>query len=185
VSCGAEPSRRGQRGPYLVGSQARTVRRRIGLEATSFGQRPGVDDIEAERVDQLGDHLLGLGVVAGERQRAPVVGAGRLPLAAQLAGLDRVENFDDPRRGQMRGEQLAAGGLPGVELGDVAVARRVVVVGVHHDLAGERLDRQVAVCPHRDRHEDDVRGAGGVAHRGCRGLRAESSYQVAEGFGPA
>ena len=77
-----DPARRGcsARGEGLaqrVEAQLGAVRRLVAVEALALGERTGVDDVEAEGLDQVGDDLLGVGVVAGDREGASVVGAGR------------------------------------------------------------------------------------------------------------
>src|SRR5581483_12200628 len=71
-----------------------------------------------------------------------------------------------------------------VELRDVPVTLRVVVVGVDHDLAGQRLGRHGAVGLERDAHHHDVPGLRGFG-RGCRaGSWPEFGGEVAESLRP-
>ena len=59
-----------------------------------------------------------------------------------------------------------------IERGDATVTLPVVVVGVEHDLAGERLHRHLLVGPEGNRHDHDV-ARRSIRHRSCRGVRAE------------
>jgi hypothetical protein len=56
----------------FVGREPRAVRRRTGLKAPALDEGTGIDDVITERVDQIGDHRLGFGVVTGDRQRTAV-----------------------------------------------------------------------------------------------------------------
>ena len=142
----------------LLRRATRTVAGRVALDAPAFLQRPRVDRVEAELVEQLGDRGLGALVVAGDDQRATILRAGRLPVGRELRGVDVVERLDDLRRRQVRLQELGGRRRLVVELGDVAVALRVVVVGVDHDLARQRLDRNVPVVLERHGDDDDVSG---------------------------
>jgi hypothetical protein len=51
-----------------------------------------------------------------------------------------VEGLDDLRGWQVDLQQFRCGGRLVVELGDVAVTLRVVIVGVDHDFARQGLD---------------------------------------------
>jgi hypothetical protein len=81
-------------------------------------------------------------------------------------------------------QQLARGGAVAVELLEVAVALRVVVAGVDHDLARGSFGRQLAVATEGHRHDDHVakpfclgsgrclRSAAGLVDEPCQRLRA-------------
>ena len=69
--------------------------------------------------------------------------------------------------------------------GDLPVALRVVVVGVDDDLAGERLDRHVAVGPQRDGHHHQVARLGRLGRRRGSGPRPQLVDQFLEGLRPA
>lgn len=114
-----------QRGAQLGGVHADVVGRRSGLEATTLGERADIDRVEAELIDQLADHALGLRVVTGDGERAPVRRTRRPALGREVLEVDGVERLDDTRIRQMCREQLAARGASIVELGDLAVTRGV------------------------------------------------------------
>ncbi|MBK8765541.1 MAG: hypothetical protein IPM01_13345 [Burkholderiaceae bacterium] len=86
--------RRGQRMLQALDIQPDAIRRLGALEPPAFGQRAGIDRVVPELIQQAGDDLLGLGIVARDRQRAPVGrarGRGRVRLATaprqpELAG---------------------------------------------------------------------------------------------------
>ena len=104
-------------------------------------------------------------------QRAAVRAAGRAGEPEQVPEVDVVERLDHVRLRQVRLEELGDGGRLVVELGDVAVALGVVVVGVDHDLAAQRLDRDLAVALQRDRHHDDVPRLRSLLRGGGPGVR--------------
>ena len=85
----------------------------------------------------------------------------------------------------MRLQELGGGRRFAVELADVAVPLRVVVVGVDHDLAGERPGRNLAVVPQGDGHHDDVAGSGGLLRGRRPGLGPELLDERGEGLRPA
>ena len=71
------------------------------------------------------------------------------PVRRELRGVDVIERLHDLRCRQVRLQQLGRGRGLAVELRDVAVALRVVVVRVDDDLARERLDRHRAIVLQR------------------------------------
>ena len=108
-----------------------------------------------------------------------------LAVGRQLRGVDVIERLDDLRRRQVRLQQLGGRRRLVVELGDVAVTLRVVVVGVDDDLARERLDRHRPVVLQRNRDDDDVAGLRGV-DGACRArLRPELGDERGERLRPA
>ena len=80
-------------------------------------------------------------VVARDDERTTVFRARRPAVSREFCGVDMVERLDHLRSRQVCLQQLRGGRRLVVELRDVAVALRVVVVGVDHDLARQRLDR--------------------------------------------
>ena len=79
--------------------------------------------------------------------------------SSDLCGrIDMVEGFDDFRSRQVCLQKLGGRGRFIIELGNVAVAFRIVIIRVDHDLARERLDGHRAVVLQRDRDHDDVSG---------------------------
>src|SRR5262245_35819773 len=94
----------------------------------AFGERSGVDRVEADLVDELRHRLLRLLVIPGEgNAQAPLV-AGRATVVAQARPDDRVERLDHTRGRQVGLEELARGCAVAVELLEKAVPLRVVVV---------------------------------------------------------
>ena len=80
---------------------------REGLERARVGQRPGVDDIEAERLRQLRDGRLGVVVISADEH------AGRLAAErgiAVITGAGRVEGFDDGGAASELGDFLCGRG---------------------------------------------------------------------------
>ena len=146
---------------------------------------PGVDRVEAELVEQVRHRGLGVAIVAGDDQRATVLRARRPSVGGQLRGVDMVERLDDLRRRQVRLQQLGRGRRLVVELGNVAVPLRVVVVGVDHDLPRERRDRHVPIVPERHGHHHEVAGLRRIhGRRGAR-LRPELGDERGQRFRPA
>jgi hypothetical protein len=105
--------------------------------APAPGERAGVDGVEADLFDQLRDGSLRLLVVARDRDTEPLGIPGGTAVVAQARPLDRVEGLDHTSIRQVTLEQLARGSAVAVELLEVTVSLRVVVVGVDHDLAGK------------------------------------------------
>ena len=66
-----------------------------GVEASSFGQWSGVNDIKSNLVDEVGHDALGRSIVAGDREGTTVRRPGRGGLLDNLGGDDRVERLDD------------------------------------------------------------------------------------------
>lgn len=132
--------------------------------ALDAGAGAGVDHVVAEALVQFSGRLLGLRIVPGDRQRAAVGGAGGPRVGHQVAFEDGVEGLDHAGALQVLRQQFAGGGRLAVQLGELAVALRVVVVGVQHDLAGEGLGRQLAVAAEGDRQQQQVAEAGGLLH---------------------
>ena len=58
--------------PQFVRSTARTVARRIALDAPTLFKRPRINGIEAELIEQTGHGRLGVTIIAGNDQRAPI-----------------------------------------------------------------------------------------------------------------
>ena len=81
-------------------------------------------------------------------------------------------------------QELGGGGRLVVEFGDVAVPLRVVVVGVDHHLARERVDRHCSVVFQRHGNHDDV--AGPCRFDGRRRARVWSEFgdERGQGFRP-
>src|SRR3984893_5328600 len=80
-----------------------------GVEASSFGQWSGVNDIKSNLVDEVGHDALGRRTVPGDREGTTVRRPGRGGLLDNLSGKDRVERLDGLRGGQVRGQHLARG----------------------------------------------------------------------------
>lgn len=80
--------------------------------------------------------------------------------------------------------QLAARQLVRVQLGDAAVALRVVVQRIDHDLARQRPCRDLLVGAQRDGHHQ-VPGLGGLGGSGSPGAGAEFGDEIREGLGAA
>ena len=82
-------------------------------------------------------------------------------------------------------EQL--GGRRGlvVELGDPAVALRVVVHGVDDDLAAQRVGRDGLVGAQRDRHDDDITCLCGLPRGGGASVWPELGDEVGQRLRPA
>src|ERR1019366_3618487 len=88
--------------------------------------------------------------------RATILCASRLSVSSKGSGINMVEGLDDLRGWQMRLQEFGRGGRFVVELGDVAVTLRVVIVGVDHDFACQRLDWNLPVVLQRHRNDDNV-----------------------------
>ena len=86
-----------------------------------------------------------------------------------------------------RGDEVALEGArhgdrAALDVVEDAVALRGVVVGVHHDLAGERLDGKVVHGAERDRHHHQIAGRRRLGHRRGARVRAEFGDQGVEGL---
>lgn len=81
--------------------------------------------------------------------------------------------------------QLAGRQLVRVQLGDAAVALRVIVQRVDHDLARQRLCRDLLVGAQRDGHHHQVPSLGGLGGSGRTGAGAEFGDEIGEGLGAA
>src|ERR671919_835551 len=153
-------------GAQLVGGQIRRVDGPARLVlATTLGERAGVNRVEADLIDQLGHDPLGLLVVARDRDaEAPRVSRGPAEIAETLP-LHGVERLDDAGTRQVALEQLARGGVVVVELFEVPVSLRVVVVRVDDDLAGHAVGGQLPEAAERHRDDDDFPEADRVRRR--------------------
>src|SRR5579862_764840 len=78
----------------LLRRSTRTIAGCIALNSPSFLQRPRVDRVEAELVEQVPHRDLGVDVVAGDGQRAAILGTGRPAVGGELRGVDVVECLD-------------------------------------------------------------------------------------------
>ena len=113
------------------------------------------------------------------RTRGPRLGP---PAASvQLPGVDVVEALDDTGLRQVAPQQLRRRQGLRVELGDLAVPLRVVVVRVDHRFAGQRLDRNVGHRPERHGDHDQVARAA----RLFRGRRPRLRSELADEVGQA
>ncbi len=128
-------ARCGKRFLQLPGIHWYAIRGRILLKAPSFRERAGIHDIEPELVKEIGDHLLCGSIISGDRMRPPVRRAGRAAVALDVGRLDRVKDLDDLRFGQVAGQKFARRDLVPIQLADMAVPLRVIVVGVEDDLS--------------------------------------------------
>ena len=114
----------------------RRVHRRPRLDlAPALRQAADVDRVETDLLDQLRHDTLGVGIVAGDRDRQTVSGATGLALLSEDVPADGVEGLDYARPRQVFLQQLASGRAVFVELGEVSVAEGIVVLGVDDDLA--------------------------------------------------
>ena len=80
---------------------ARAVARGITLNAPALLQRPGVDCVEAELIQEMRDGCLRTGVITGDHQRAAVLATRRLAVGRQFGCVNMVEGLDDLRGRQM------------------------------------------------------------------------------------
>src|ERR1700761_7944701 len=135
----------GELGRHLLCGQIRPVPGGIPLDAPAVRQRPGIDHVEADLVDESSDPLPGLGVIAGDHQGAPSRRIGGQALRPEVLPEDVVEGLHHVRLRQVLLQQAAGGCLVLVEGGDVAVASGVIVVGVHDDLARQLGHRDLRV----------------------------------------
>jgi hypothetical protein len=78
------------------------------------------------------------------------------PAMTRAHRVDVVERLDHLRLRKVRLQELSGRRRLVVELGDVPVTLRVIVVRVDNDLACEGLDRNAPVVLERDRDDDDV-----------------------------
>jgi hypothetical protein len=82
--------------------------------APALGQRAGVDRVEADLVDQLGDDSLRLLVVAGERDAEPVCSASRAAASSQSSSanlLPQMRNrmIQEEARTERKGFRVGGG----------------------------------------------------------------------------
>jgi hypothetical protein len=109
-------------------SPARSISWRIALDAPPFLERSRIDNVEPEAIDHVRNGSFGGDIVARDHERTPVWRACRLPVRRQLGCVDVIERFDDLRRRQMPLQQLGCRRRFVVELRNVSVALRVIVV---------------------------------------------------------
>src|ERR671913_410269 len=140
----------------------------VALVAPAFGERADVLGVVPDRVQEVGLRLLGLGVVAGDGKHGTLRVTGRARQGGAVGDVEVIERLttrDSGRwscsRTQQRHQRLSDRRRLVVELCDVPVPVRVVVVDVDDRLSAERLDRHRARGLERDRHPDDVAGGGG------------------------
>ncbi|MDQ1155141.1 3'-phosphoadenosine 5'-phosphosulfate (PAPS) 3'-phosphatase [Brevundimonas sp. SORGH_AS 993] len=134
-----------QNGLQFAERERGAVGGRPAFEAPTLVQGACVQSVEAELIVEARDDGLGRGIVARQGQGAATVRAGRTPIPFKIMHGDGVERLDDPRHGQVVRQQAAGRGFAAVQRRDPSVALRVVVVGVDHDLAGQRRDRNASV----------------------------------------
>src|SRR3954467_7926366 len=80
-----------------LGCTPGTIAGRVALNPPALAERPDIHGVEAELIEERSDCRLRTGVVAGNRERAPVCRAGRLAVRRQLGGVDVVERLDHLR----------------------------------------------------------------------------------------
>jgi hypothetical protein len=102
-----------------------------------------------------------------------------------VARVDVVEDLDHAGRAPGLLVERGAGELTLVERLEVAVALRVVVVRVEHDLAGQFGRRNLVERLERDAHHHDVAGRGSLGGGRRARLRAQLVDEVLEGLGTA
>ena len=122
-------------------------------------ERPDVDRVEADRLDEGEDRGLGVCVVAGDEAVELDAAGDRVAL---VRGEQRVERLDDAGAREERGELLGVRG-GGVDLRAVG-AERHPVRGVHDDLAARRrrdLGRDLRGARERGGEDDDLGALGG------------------------
>ena len=140
-------------------------------------ERTSIHDIEPEFVEQARHDGFrsasspAIARAAGDRR------AGRSPVGRKLSGVDVIERLDDSRGRQVRLEQFGGRGRLVVELRYLPVALGVVVVGVDHDLPGERLDRHGPVMLERNGDDDDLADVCDLGDGGRARVSAEFANQ--------
>ncbi len=164
-----------------IGPVHRAVHRLAGLLPPALGQRAVVHRAVADRVQELGHRAGGLRVVTRDGQVGAARVTGRPGQVLQVPVEDVVEHLDHRGAGQMALEQLAAGDLPRIQVGDVPVPRGIVVAGVEHGLVHHRPDRDVAKGGQRSGHHHQVAVFGRFAHVAGPGHGAELGDQILEG----
>src|SRR5688572_8351101 len=73
----ASPRRRCEILAQLFRRTTRAVAWRVALNAPALVQRPGIDDVEPELIDEVRYRRFRITVVAGDHQSPPVLRAGR------------------------------------------------------------------------------------------------------------
>ena len=163
----------------LLGREIRGVHGASRLMfASALGKRAGVDRVEADLVHELRHHPLGLVVVARDRN-ANAIGVRRRPTQVpEDVPEDGVERLHDAGTGEVGLKKLARGGAVTVQLLEVAVAPRVVVVGVDHDLSFEALFGKLPEATKRHRNHDDLAEVGCLLHSHRPSARVELHDQI-------
>ena len=100
------PLRRGEVAAQLLGRATGAVTGGVALDPPSLRERLELDDVEAERVGQLGDDRSRVRVVPRDDEGAATGRAGRLSLLGEVARVDVVERLDDARRRQVALQEL-------------------------------------------------------------------------------
>ncbi len=142
-------------------------------------ERPDLDRVEAECVDDGGDGRPVLRRVAGDRDALAPRRTGRAGLAVEVVVAHVVERLHDARLRQVLRDQLARRGLRVAEVLTVAVDLPPVVHRVEHELAAQLLDRQGPVLAEREGEDHEVGSRGGV--RRGRGDGTGSEHVDREG----
>src|SRR5829696_8904487 len=158
------------------------VCRSVALIAPAFGERADVVSVVSDRVEELGHRLLGRLVVAGDGEHGALGISRWARQRGEVAYEDVVERLDHMRLREMLLQQLTDRRRLVVQLRNVPVALRVVVVGVDDYLSAQRLDRHLAVGLERHRHYDDVARSGGFGRSGRSCPGSELIHQTGQGL---
>src|SRR5262249_32715181 len=89
------PGRGGKVVAEVVRCPTRAVARRPGLDSPALLQRPGVDDVEPELVDQAADNSLRGLVIARDDESMAIRRACGLSVGRELRSREMVEGFHD------------------------------------------------------------------------------------------
>nr|WP_293976708.1 TonB-dependent receptor [Sphingomonas sp.] len=149
---------------HFAGAETRL---RFGsVDPPAVGERARIDDIVADRLEELGDGDLRCGIVTGHRQCRPVGIAARPGVGLHVDPAEIVEALHHFRPRQVALYQFARGQFAIVEIGSAEFPEPRIIIGlVEDDLPGERVGRQGLERCQRDRDGDDTRGGDRFLHR--------------------
>jgi len=127
----------GELGGQLDFAQAWPIAGHVALDAPACGEPASGCCVEPDLVDQRADPLDGPSIFAVHHESAAVGGSGGLSVTRDIYGRNVVEGLDDGRPGKVARDVLGRRQGLVVELDDLPIAGRVIVVGVDHETARE------------------------------------------------
>src|SRR5579859_7507576 len=148
---------RPEKARQLLRAGAEPERRPARPQGHTGGERPGIDRVVPEPIDELDHHADRGAVIAGGGDGDAIRRASRTPGLFQFVVAKLIETLDHARRGEPRLDDDARSGWRGSELVIDAIDRLPIVHRVDEDLAGKVIVWQLAE-PVRGHGQDDEAG---------------------------